>query len=156
MSSIRIVIAEDNPALRELLREQLRFAPDFEVVAEARDGREAIASVGRLDSDILILDLDLPEIDGLEVLRAVRCFSPTTQVIIHSGHSEEATILEALALGAMGYIVKGDGIDLEKAIRAVQRGEVWARRQVLTRALDQLVGHAGSDLQATEDESAAA
>ena len=155
-SVIRIVVAEDDSGLRELLCEQFGFAPDFEVVAEARDGREAIANVGRLEPDILMLDLDMPEIDGLEVLRVVRWFSPKTKVIIHSGHDEESAILEALTLGARGYIIKCDGTDLEKAIRAVQRGEVWARRRVLARVLNQLVGLAGRAFQGAGSEPAPA
>lgn len=156
MSCIRIVIAEDDPGLRELLYEQLRVVPDFEVAAEARDGREAIANVGWLDPDILILDLGLPEIDGLEVLRVVRWFSPKTKVIIRSGRSEEATILETLRLGARGYIIKGDGTNMEKAIRAVQRGEVWTRRRVLARMLNQLVSLAGRTFQEAGSEPAPA
>ena len=140
---IRIVIAEDDPGLCELFRERLSSVPDFEVIGEARNGREAIAIVGRLDPDILTLDIDLPGIGGLEVLPVIRWCSPKTKVIVLSSHDEEAIILEALELGAMGYIVKSDGTNLEKAIRAVQRGEVWARRRVLAHVLDHLVGLAG-------------
>ena len=140
---IRIVIAEDDPGLCELFRERLSLVPDFEVIGEARNGREAIAIVGRLDPDILTLDIDLPGIGGLEVLPVIRWCSPKTKVIVLSGHDEEAIILEALELGAMGYIVKSDGTNVEKAIRAVQRGEVWARRRVLARVLDHLVGLTG-------------
>ena len=155
-SMIRIVIAEDDPGLCELFREQLSCVPDFEVIGEARNGRKAIATVGRLDPDILTLDIDLPGIGGLEVLPVVRWYSPKTKVIVLSGHDEEATILEALELGARGYIVKGDGTNLEKAIRAVQRGEVWARRRVLARVLSQLVGLAGRTFQEAGGESASA
>ena len=140
---IRLVIAEDDPGLCELFRERLSSVPDFEVIGEARNGREAIAIVGRLDPDILTLDIDLPGIGGLEVLPVIRWCSPKTKVIVLSSHDEEAIILEALELGAMGYIVKSDGTNLEKAIRAVQRGEVWARRRVLAHVLDHLVGLAG-------------
>jgi DNA-binding NarL/FixJ family response regulator len=146
-SMIRIVIAEDDPGLCELFREQFSLVPGFEVIGEAHSGREAIATVERLDPDILTLDIDLPGIGGLEVLPVVRWCSPRTKVIVLSGHDEEATILETLELGAMGYIVKGDGTNMEKAIRAVQRGEVWARRRVLARVFDRLVGLAGRAFQ---------
>lgn len=154
MSSIRIVIAENDPGLRELIREQLMSVPDFEVAAEVCDGREAIANVARLDPDMLILDLELPGIEGLEVLSMVRWFSPNTKVIIRSGHDEEEIVQQTLELGARGYIVKGERTNLEKAIRAVQRGEVWARRRVLAQTLDHLIGLAGSILQATDGEPA--
>lgn len=150
MPCIRIVIAEDDPGFREWLYEQFRFVPDFEVVGAVCNGREAIASVAQLDPDILILDLDLPGINGLEVLQVVRWFSPNTKVIIRSSHAEESTILEALQLGAMGYIVNENGIDLQKAIRAVRGGEIWARRRVLARLLDHLVGLASPASQITE------
>ena len=146
-SMIRIVIAEDDPGLCELFREQLSLVPGFEVIGEAHSGREAIAIVGRLNPDILTLGIDLPGIGGMEVLPVVGWCSPKTKVIVLSGHDEEATILEALELGAMGYIVKGDGTNLEKAIRAVQRGEVWARRRLLARVLGQLVGLASRTFQ---------
>lgn len=136
----RVVIAEDYPQYRELLCEQLCLAPDMEVVGEARDAWEAIAAVGRLAPDVLTLDLDLPGMSGLDVLRVVRWYSPNTQVIMVSGHTEEEIVLEALKQGARGYIVKSEGTDLAKAIRAVQRGEVWARRRVLARVLEELVG----------------
>jgi DNA-binding NarL/FixJ family response regulator len=155
-SMIRIVIAEDDLGLCELFREQLSVVRDFTVVGEARSGREAISAVGRLEPDVLTLDIDLPEINGLEVLPVVRWCSPSTKVIVLSSHDEETTIMKALELGAGGYIVKGDGTNLEKAIRAVQRGEVWARRRVLARVLDHLRALAGRPLQEAEGKPAPA
>jgi DNA-binding NarL/FixJ family response regulator len=154
MTSARVVIAEDHPQYRELLCEQLRLSPDLEVVGEAQDAWEAVAAVGRLAPDVLTLDLDLPGMSGLDVLRVVRWYSPKTQVIMLSGHTEEEVVLEALKHGARGYVVKGEGTDLAKAIRAVQRGEVWARRRVLSRVLEELVGLASLTLPATGGEPA--
>jgi DNA-binding NarL/FixJ family response regulator len=156
MASARVVIAEDHPQYRELLCEQLRLSPDLEVVGEARDAWEAIAAVGKQAPDVLTLDLDLPGMSGLDVLRVVRWYSPKTQVIMLSGHAEEEVVLEALKHGARGYVVKGEGTDLTKAIRAVQRGEVWARRRVLARVLEELVGLASLTLSATGGEPAPA
>jgi len=138
MPPIRVVIAEDYSEYRELLCEQLRIAPDLDVIEEARDGWEAITAVGRLKPDVLALALDLPGMSGLDVLRVIRWYSPDTKAIILSGHYEEATIREALELGARGYIVKGDGTDLKKAIKVVHEGEVWARRRVLAALIDEL------------------
>ena len=131
-------MAEDHPGFREMFCEQLRLAPDLEVLGDARDGWEAIAAVGRLKPDVLTLDLDLPGMNGLDVLRVVRWYSPDTKVIIVSGHGEEPTIQEALKQGARGYIVKGEGANLEKAIKVVHEGEVWARRRVLAAVIDEL------------------
>lgn len=129
---IRVVVAEDNSVYRELLCEQLRVAPELDVIGDAQDGWEAVATVRRLKPDVLTLDLDLPGMNGLDVLRVTRRHSPDTKVIIISGHDEESIVQEALRQGARGYIVKGDGTDLKKAIRVVHDGEVWARRRVLT------------------------
>lgn len=153
-SVIRIVIAEDNLELSELYHERFSVAPDLEVIGAVRSGREAIAAVGRLSPDILTLDIDLPDISGLEILSVIRWCSPTTKVIVLSGHNEEATIVEALELGAKGYIVKGDRTDMVKAIRVVQCGEVWARRRVLARVLDRLVGLAMGTFQDSARQSA--
>ncbi|HWQ68711.1 MAG TPA: response regulator transcription factor [Patescibacteria group bacterium] len=146
-SVIRVVIAEDSLALSELYHERLSVAPDLEVIGTVRSGREAIAVAGRLNPDILALDIDMPDISGLGILPVIRWCSPTTKVIVLSDHNEEATIVEALELGAKGYIVKSDRTDVVKAIRVVQCGEVWARRRVLARVLDRLVGLASRTFQ---------
>jgi DNA-binding NarL/FixJ family response regulator len=138
--AVRIVVAGNYAEPRGRPFEQLNVAPDLEVVGEARDGREAIAAVGRLAPDVLALEMDLAGMSGLEVLPVVKWLSPKTKVIILSGQGEETTILEALKQGARGYIVKGDETDLGKAIRAVQRGEVWAKRRVLARLMEELIG----------------
>lgn len=138
MPPIRVVIAEDYFEYRELLCEQLQLAPDLDIIGKARNGWEAITAVGRLKPDVLTLDLDLPGMSGLDVLRVACWHSPDTKVIILSSHDEEPIVREALKQGARGYIVKGDGTKLEKAIRAVQRGEVWARRRVLAAVIDEL------------------
>jgi DNA-binding NarL/FixJ family response regulator len=153
---VQIVVAEDHPEFRGLLCEQLGLEPDLKVIGEARDGFEAIAAVGRLAPDVLILDLDLPGLGGLEVLEVVRWCSPNTKVIIFSGHDEEETVLEALRLGARGYIVKAEGTNPVKAVRAVQRGEVWARRWVLARVLEELISVADLTFPATGGEPAPA
>jgi two-component system, NarL family, nitrate/nitrite response regulator NarL len=156
MWPVRIVVAEDEPGFHEQLSEQLKFALDLDIVGAVRDTGEVVVTVGQLNPDILILGDDRPGTEGWEVLRVVRWCSPTTKVIILSSRAAEATILEALELGARGYIVKGSRVDMEKVIRAVQRGELWARRRLLTQLLERYVGLAGSVLQAPEDEPAPA
>jgi DNA-binding NarL/FixJ family response regulator len=156
IAPIRIVVAEDHANFREMLCEQLRLAPDLEVIGDARDGWEAIAAVGRLQPDVLTLDLDLPGMHGLDVLRVVRWYSPDTKVIILSGHAEEATIQETLKEGARGYIVKGEGANLEKAIKGVHDGEVWARRRVIAVVIEELSRLAELTFPATDGEPALA
>ncbi|MBI3779666.1 MAG: response regulator transcription factor [candidate division NC10 bacterium] len=156
MPPIQVFIAENNPEFRELLRQQLRLAPDLEVIGEAPDGRQTIAAAGRLAPDVITLDLDLPGMTGLEVLQVVRWCSPKTKIIILSRHEREETILEALNQGAMGYIVKGEEINLAKAIRAVHQGEMWVKRRVLSRAIEDLVRLANLTFPATGGEPALA
>lgn len=139
MPSVRLVIAEDDAACRELLREQFRLVPDLEIVGEARDGREALAAVGQLTPDILALALDLPGMNALEVLLVVRWYSPQTKVIVISMGDDERAIREALKQGARGYVVKGDRLDLSKLIHAVQRDEIWARRRVLNSVIEEFI-----------------
>ena len=153
-SAIRVVVVESNPEYRALLAEQLRLAPDVEIVGEARDMSEAIVAVGRQDPDVLALDMDLPEASSLEVLRMIRWYSPRTKVIILSGQGEEAAALEALTQGARGYIVKGDGTDLAKAVRAVHRGEVWARRRMMALVFEELIRLASLQFPTTAGEPA--
>lgn len=154
MPPIRVVIAEDCSEYRELLCEQLRVAPDLDVIGEAQDGWEAIAAVGRLKPDVLTLDLDLPGMSGLDVLRVTRWYSPDTKAIILSSHDEGSIVHEALRQGARGYIVKGDGTDLQKAIKVVHDGEVWARRGVLAAVIEELRRLAELTFPATESETA--
>jgi DNA-binding NarL/FixJ family response regulator len=137
MPPIRIFVAEKQPGLCEWLTERITLAPDLEIVGGAHHGREVISAVYRLNPDILILGISLPEVEGLEVLRVLKWSSPNTKVIILSSHADETTILETLELGASGYIVQ-NGTDMGKLSRAVQRGEVWASRRVVARLFDRL------------------
>lgn len=155
MPPIRVVVAEKQPELYEWLTERITLAPDLEIVGGAHRGREAISAVYRLNPDILILGIHLPEIEGLEILRVVRWSNPHTKVIILSSHADETTILETLELGASGYIVQ-NGTDMGKLSRAVQRGEVWASRRIVTRLFDQLLEAASLSSKAAEDKPASA
>jgi DNA-binding NarL/FixJ family response regulator len=156
VTPVRIVVAEDHAELREVLCEQFQLEPDIEIIGQARDGWEAIAAVGRLTPDILTLDVDLPGLNGLDVLSLVRWYSPTTKVIMLSGQDDEETIREALRRGAQGYVVKGSRTDLGKAIRAVHRGEVWAKRRVLATVIEEMVRLAALTFSSTESKPALA
>jgi len=148
-SVIRIVVAANDPVLCELFCEQLSTVPDWEVVGAVGTGRAAIAAVAQLKPDVVALDADLPRVSGLEILPVVRWYSPKTKVIVLSGHDEEAIILEALELGAKGYIVKGERADIIKAIRVVHNGEIWAGRRVVARLLERFVALTNGTFQET-------
>lgn len=104
---IRVVLVDDADDLRAIVRIQLDLDPRFEVVGEARDGEEALARIADLPHDVLLLDLAMPRMDGLEVLQHLRARAWTRPVVVFSGFSSRTMINRALALGAAAYIDKG-------------------------------------------------
>ena len=123
MSRTTIVLADDHVVVRQGLRALLEAAPDFAIVGEAADGLEVPDLVERLKADVLVLDLMLPGLTGLEVTRQVRQRSPQTRIVILSMYANEAYVLEALRNGAAAYILKeASGADFVHAIREVMAG----------------------------------
>jgi two-component system response regulator NreC len=123
MSMTTIVLADDHHVVRQGLRRLLEAEPDFRIVGEAGDGLETVQLVERLQPEVLVLDLMMPSLNGLEVTRQVGQRSPQTRVIVLSMHSSEAYVLEALRHGAAGYVLKASSAaDLIKAVREVTAG----------------------------------
>src|SRR5262245_6229392 len=121
---LTLLLADDHQIVRQGLRAILQAVPDFRLVGEAADGPEAVRLVERLQPDVLVLDLMLPGLNGMEVVRHVTRRLPRTQVVILSMHSNEAYVVEALRAGATGYVLKEAGADeLIKAIRQAARGD---------------------------------
>lgn len=124
MSTTRIVVADDHPIVRQGLKTLLEAEPDFCVVGEAADGRQAIDLTERLKPDLLILDLKMFGFDGLETARQVRQRSPRTRILILSMYANEAYVTEALRNGAAGYVLKDTDINnLIQAVRDVLAGQ---------------------------------
>ncbi len=120
----RILIAEDHPLFREALGATVRGRPDFELVGEAADGREALEQARELRPDVLVLDLKLPELDGLQVLAALRREDSPVRVVLLSAFLDGAIAYEALAAGAEAYLSKDADRDrVCDTIAAVARGE---------------------------------
>ena len=124
-SPIRIVVADDHALVREGIRRVLEEVPEFEVVAEAADGEETLECVKRSQPDVLLLDLTMPGIGGLEVTRLIRSESERPRVIILSMHDEAEYVLRAVQAGADGYLLKDDAGPkmLRLAVAAVHSGE---------------------------------
>src|SRR5919106_1620325 len=115
---ITIVVADDHKVVRQGLRAVLEAEPSFHVVGEAGNGLEVAPLVERRQPNVLVLDLMLPNLNGLEVIRQVKKNSPDTQIVILSMHRDESYVLEALKNGASGYVLKDAGAEeLIKAIR---------------------------------------
>ena len=124
--STRIVIADDQDIMRRIIRYILRDESDFEVVAEARDGKEAIELVARLSPDLVIMDIGMPESSGIEATRLIHEFYPDVKVVTCSTYSTGAVIQRMLDAGALGYVTKRlVGQELCKAIRVVLKGEIY-------------------------------
>jgi DNA-binding NarL/FixJ family response regulator len=119
------------------VRALLEAEPDFAVVGEAADGLEAVRVVERLRPDVLVLDLMMPGLSGLEVLRIVRDRSSETRVVVLSMHSISAFVAEALKSGATGYVLKGSSEeDLVRAVRDAAAGRRFLSAPVTERAID--------------------
>ena len=120
MSNIRILIADDHELIRRGLVSALSDRPDWSIVAEAADGRQACELAARLTPDIAVLDLTMPELNGLDATRQIRAASPKTRILIVTAHESEQLIRDVLDAGAMGYVLKSDaGRVLVQAVEAL-------------------------------------
>lgn len=123
MSNIRILIADDHAIMREGVRALLEIHEDMDVIGEAGDGREAVAQVSELTPDIILLDISMPFMDGLEATRRIRKANPNTSVLILTQHEDKEYVLSAVKAGAAGCISKkAVSSELVSAIRAIYRG----------------------------------
>lgn len=131
---IRVVVADDHSLVREGIRRVLDDAPDFEVVAEAADGEEALECARRTKADVVLLDLTMPGLGGLEVTRQLRSESDSPRVIILSMHDDEEYVLSAVRAGAHGYLLKDDAGPemLRRAVIGVDAGETFFSPRVAT------------------------
>jgi two-component system response regulator NreC len=121
--TISILLADDHHVVRQGLRALLEAEPDFHVLGEAADGLEAVQLVERLQPDVLVVDVMMGGLGGLEAARQVRERFARTQVVVLSMHSNEAYVLQALRNGALGYVLKDSNAgDLLKAVREVSAG----------------------------------
>ncbi len=128
---IRVVIADDHHLVRQGIRALLEKAEDVEVIGEGADGQEAIDLVRRLVPDVLIVDVAMPGLNGLEALRRVRSRGGNTRVLVLSMYADENLVRQALRDGATGYLLKRAIADeLRLAVRAVHRGETYLSPQV--------------------------
>ena len=136
---ISIVIADDHAIFRDGLRKLLEMESQFELVGEASDGVEAIELVGRLSPDVMLLDVNMPRLGGLDALAEIMKASPEARIIILAASVDRREIIKALRLGARGIVLKTAATELlYKCIQAVVAGEVWVGRESVPKLVDAL------------------
>lgn len=124
MKKIRILIADDHGVVRKGLRLQLEQQPDFEVVGEASDGREAVGMAEALAPDVVIMDIAMPNLNGIQATTQIVKKNPQVGVIILSMHSDETYLTRTLTAGAKGYLLKDNAdVDLHRAVQVVAQGK---------------------------------
>lgn len=134
MKQITILLADDNRIVRREFRRILELEDDLEVVGEANNGREAVAMVKKLRPELVLMDVAMPLLNGLQATCQILKAVPATKVLVFSAHSDEAYVMEAIKSGAMGYLIKQTSADCVcAAVREVQKGNIFFSASILTR-----------------------
>ena len=136
----RVILADDHAVVRDGLRLVLEARDDITVVADVADGREAVRRTGELKPDVVLMDISMPGLNGIEATRQIREQKPHTQVAILSMHATSEHIYQALHAGAIGYLLKDSvGREVVEAVLAVARGERYLSRHITETMLDDYV-----------------
>ena len=137
--NVRLLIADDHPVVRAGLRDMLSDEPGLEVVGEASDGAEALASVEKLDPDVVLMDLRMPGVDGVEAITRITADYTGTRILVLTTYDSDADILLAIEAGATGYLMKDTPREeLYDAIRATARGEPVLAPTVTSRLMKKM------------------
>lgn len=138
--SVSVFLADDHPIVRQGMRNLLKAEPDFQVVGEAEDGLTAVQQAEKLRPDVMILDMMMPHLNGLEVLRKLTKRLPGTHFIVLSMQSADPYVMQALKAGAAGYVLKDSGPEeLIKAIRQVMSGSRYLSSQLNERLVNNFI-----------------
>jgi DNA-binding NarL/FixJ family response regulator len=138
--SIGVFLADDHAVVRDGLRALLEAQSDMRVIGDAADGRDTVRQVARLCPDVVVLDIAMPELNGIEAAREIAQVSPATQVIILSMHSTTEHIFQALQAGVRGYLLKESaGIEVVNAVRAVHTGQRYLSQKISDTMIDDYI-----------------
>lgn len=141
MSPARILVADDHDVVRQGLRLLIQEQPQWKIIAEVKDGRDAVAKASKLKPDIAILDISMPSLNGLEATRQIMKVNPQTKVLILTVHDSEQMIETVLQAGARGYVLKTDaGSDLVRAMQALLAGQTFYTQKASQIILDGFTG----------------
>lgn len=141
MDEIKVMLVEDHVLMREGTRELLEREEDLSVVAQAGDGREAIRLAAEHDPDVILMDIALPQLNGLEATRRIKAADPACAVLVLSAYDDDEYILAFLEAGAAGYLLKDvSANELVRAIRAVYAGESVLHPAITRKVIDHLSG----------------
>lgn len=145
MKKIRILLAEDHVLVREGIRDLIQQERDMEVVGEAADGEEAVEIVSKLNPDLVLMDIAMPKLNGIEATKQIKAKRTPVSVLVLTAYDNEEFILAILEAGASGYLLKNiRSGELLNAIRSVHRGESVLHPSVLTTVLQRLQTHGGA------------
>ena len=145
MNKIKVLLAEDHTIVRKGLRSLLDGETDIEVIGEAEDGREAVQKTQQLRPDIVLMDITMPGLNGLEATRQIKKRFPEVKVLVLTMHANEEYILQVLQAGASGYVVKQAVVgELVSALRAVQRGDSFLSPSICRRVVEEYIRQAAA------------
>jgi DNA-binding NarL/FixJ family response regulator len=137
LSAFRILIADDHEVARKGIRSLLEDHAGWEVCGEAKDGREAVESATKLNPDVFLLDIGMPNLNGLDAARQILAMNPEARILILTVHDSEQTVREVLAVGARGFLLKSDaGRELVEAVEALQQRRTFFTSRVAQMMLD--------------------
>lgn len=136
MGKIKILIADDHAIVREGLKLLFSDQKDLEVIGEAEDGKQALEKVKVIRPDVILLDIAMPQLNGLEVISLIKKLELKTQIVVLSMHSKETYVQQVLAAGALGYVLKASpSSDILEAIRAAYRNEYFLSSKLRTEVI---------------------
>ncbi len=136
MAPIRVLIADDHALLREGLRRVLEFESEIEVVGEAADGLQAVERARELLPDVVVLDINMPGLDGIEVTRRIKRECPAAQIVVLTIHDDDQYVFEVVKAGAQGYVLKDiEPGQIVEAIKTVRRGESFIPSNLMSKVL---------------------